>query len=177
MYRVSPFTYLIEGLLGQAIGGYDINCAPVELVQLTPPSGQTCSQYMQPYINSNGGYLTNSDASSGCNYCQYRTTDEFLLNSFNISYSHHWRNFGFMWVFIAFNVSRLRLPALLQMTNFNCRSLRSTRSRGSSACAVEASSAGCEESLHASVRLRRASDFDVSLTTCTSFIYNGHDRT
>ena len=105
MYRISPYTYLIEGLLGLAIGGYDINCAPVELVQLTPPSGQTCSQYMQPYINSNGGYLTNPDASSGCNYCQYRTTDEFLLNSFNISYSHHWRNAGFFVAYILFNVA------------------------------------------------------------------------
>ncbi|KIJ14545.1 hypothetical protein PAXINDRAFT_169702, partial [Paxillus involutus ATCC 200175] len=42
MYRVSPFTYLIEGLLGQAIGHQPINCSSTELVTVQPPSGMTC---------------------------------------------------------------------------------------------------------------------------------------
>ncbi|THG98996.1 hypothetical protein EW026_g3289 [Hermanssonia centrifuga] len=107
MYRLSPYTYLIEGLLGQAIGKRDITCSSVELVQLNPPSGQTCSQYLTPYMNAAGGYITNPDATSGCEFCSFRTTDQFLSASFNIEYSHHWRNFGFMFAFIAFNVSAI----------------------------------------------------------------------
>ena len=34
MYRLSPYTYLIEGLLGQAIGRQTVECAAVELVQV-----------------------------------------------------------------------------------------------------------------------------------------------
>ena len=62
---------------------------------------------MQPFINTVGGYLTNPDASSACHYCQFRTTDEFLGSSFNVEWTHRWRNVGFMFAFILFNVSAL----------------------------------------------------------------------
>ncbi|KAI0074336.1 pleiotropic drug resistance ABC transporter [Panus rudis PR-1116 ss-1] len=103
MYRVSPFTYLIEGLLGQAIGGTPVNCAPVEFASLEPPSGESCQSFLQTYIDNQGGYLSNPDATSGCLYCPFRTTDEYLLNTFNIEFSHHWRDLGIFIVFIAFN--------------------------------------------------------------------------
>ncbi|KAG6888337.1 hypothetical protein C0995_009084 [Termitomyces sp. Mi166 len=66
MYRLSPYTYLIEGLIGQALGRKPIVCSAVELVSLDPPSGQTCKAYLQTYINSAGGYVTNPTATSGC---------------------------------------------------------------------------------------------------------------
>lgn len=105
MYRVSPFTYLIEGLLGQAIGNQEITCAPQELATVVPPSGQTCSQYMQNFIDIAGGYLQNPDASSDCLYCSARTTNELLLRNFNIEYSHRWRNVGIILGVTVFNVA------------------------------------------------------------------------
>ncbi|EJD01720.1 uncharacterized protein FOMMEDRAFT_111764 [Fomitiporia mediterranea MF3/22] len=107
MYRVSPFTYLIEGTLGQAVGKLEINCSAPEFNTITPPSGQTCSQYMNPYISRAGGYLLNPDASTDCQFCAYRTTDEFLETSFNIFYSNHWRDFGLMMVYIGFNIAMI----------------------------------------------------------------------
>ena len=107
MYRLSPYTYLIEGLLGQAIGRQTINCSDIELVQVEPLAGQTCGAFLGPFISATGGYVTNPDASSACLYCEFRTTDQFLVNSFNIEWGHHWRNFGLMWVFIGFNVRLL----------------------------------------------------------------------
>ncbi|THU82570.1 hypothetical protein K435DRAFT_446226 [Dendrothele bispora CBS 962.96] len=104
MYRVSPYTYLIEGVLGQAIGHQDIRCSDLELVTLNPPSGQTCSNYMDRYISSFGGYLANPDATSSCQFCPTNSTDTYLSSSFNIFYSHHWRNLGLVCVFIAFNI-------------------------------------------------------------------------
>lgn len=104
MYRVSPFTYLVEGLLGQVIGGQLINCASNELVAINPPSGFSCATYMDPFISFAGGYITNPDATSQCLYCPYRTTDEFMLSSFNILYSHHWRNAGIVLGIVVFNV-------------------------------------------------------------------------
>lgn len=122
MYRLSPFTYLIEGLLGQgwwsttqyrvsdflvnlAIGKQIVECSSVEYVSVIPPPGQLCSEYMATYIQNSGGYLQDPSASDLCSFCPFRTTDEYLAASFNISYSHRWRNFGFMFAFIAFNVS------------------------------------------------------------------------
>ncbi|KAJ6624079.1 ABC-2 type transporter-domain-containing protein [Mycena sp. CBHHK59/15] len=91
MYHVSPFTYLTEGLLGQAC-------------EHEPPSGQTCGQYLATYIANAGGYLTNPDASSACEFCSTATTDQFLGASFNIFYSHHWRDAGLMFAYIGFNI-------------------------------------------------------------------------
>ena len=94
-------------MLGQAVGHTNITCASTELVTIEPPSGQTCGEYMSNYIQLAGGYLTNEDATSSCEYCTYRTTDAFLEESFNIYYSNHWRDFGIFCAYIVFNVSCL----------------------------------------------------------------------
>ena len=99
------------------MGQQQINCSPVEFVTITPPSGQTCSQYMDRYISSSGGYLTNPDATSSCQFCGVRTTDELLGANFNIFYRHHWRNFGFMIAYIIFNVRSLSLWVALAPLN------------------------------------------------------------
>lgn len=88
-----------------AIGHSSVTCDAVELVTVTPPSGQTCQQYLGRFIEEAGGYITDGDASSNCQYCSYSTTDAFLGQSFNIYYSHHWRDFGIFFAFILFNVS------------------------------------------------------------------------
>ncbi|KAG1857398.1 ABC-2 type transporter-domain-containing protein [Suillus subalutaceus] len=104
MYRVSPFTYIIEGLLGQAVGGQLINCSSTELVSVNPPKGLRCGNYLGPFIEFAGGYLTNPEAAEGCQYCPARTTDQFLYSRFNIKYSNHWRNLAIVFGFVAFNI-------------------------------------------------------------------------
>lgn len=104
MYHVSPFTYLIEGLLGQAMGGFPITCSAVEFATVDPPSGQTCQDYFATYISNAGGYLSNPNATAACRFCSTATTDQFLGGNFNIYYSHHWRNTGLLIVYIAVNI-------------------------------------------------------------------------
>ncbi|KAN0136953.1 ABC-2 type transporter domain containing protein [Lactarius tabidus] len=104
MYRTSPYTYLIEGLIGQAIGHSEITCSSVEYVTVMPPSAQTCQQYLSEFISTTGGYVTNPSATDNCQFCSYRTTDQFLQTNSNIFWSHHWRNFGFMWIYVGFNI-------------------------------------------------------------------------
>jgi ATP-binding cassette, subfamily G (WHITE), member 2, SNQ2 len=104
--------------LKSAVGKQNITCTPVELVTLEPPAGQSCGNYMQNYISRVGGYLTNPDATSGCLFCSDRTTDQYLLPSFNIEYSHRWRNVGIEAAFITFNVgflSHYSLPSIKLM--------------------------------------------------------------
>lgn len=104
MYRVSPFTYLIEGLFGQAVGGQAIVCASAELVPIVPPNGLTCAEYMDPFMSYAGGYLTNPNATSSCLYCPFQTTDQYMYAGFNIQYSHRWRDVGIMLGVTVFNV-------------------------------------------------------------------------
>jgi len=107
MYRLSPFTYLVEGLIGYAVGRQDVNCSPVEFVSLEPPSGLTCEQYMAPYLSMAGGYLSNPTATSACSLCAVRTSDDLIGRTFNIFYDHHWRNAGIVIGFSFFNVREL----------------------------------------------------------------------
>ncbi|KIY03071.1 uncharacterized protein Z520_01538 [Fonsecaea multimorphosa CBS 102226] len=103
MYRLSPFTYLIDGMLSTAVAHASVTCATNEYLHFTAPSGQTCAEYMQSYINSVGGYLQDPSATGNCSYCQISTTDAFLA-SVSSHPQYMWRNFGLMWPYIAFNV-------------------------------------------------------------------------
>ncbi|GAA6060988.1 hypothetical protein JCM10212_000674 [Sporobolomyces blumeae] len=101
MYHLTPFTYLIEGLVANALGGVPIRCKESQFQILNPPAGQQCVQWMQAYTSTNAGYaevLPNGD----CGYCTYRVGDEFLA-SVGMSYSHRWRDIGFLCAYIVFN--------------------------------------------------------------------------
>ena len=114
MYRVSPYTYLIEAILGQAVSELPIHCSDVELVTIEPPSGLSCADYMGPFMSYAGGYLTNPNSTAACRYCAYDTTDAFLETNFNVFASHHWRDLGIFAAFVCFNVS-IRSSALCMM--------------------------------------------------------------
>jgi ATP-binding cassette subfamily G (WHITE) protein 2 (PDR) len=102
MYRVSPFTYLVDAMLSTGIANTNVTCASNEYLNFQTPSG-SCGAYMQPYINTFGGYLLDPEATDNCTFCAIRSTNVFLA-SVSSSYSHRWRNFGIMWVYVVFNV-------------------------------------------------------------------------
>lgn len=102
MYRLSPFTYLVEGMLTTAVANTDVVCAANEYLNFNAPPGQTCIEYMRPWINAYGGYLEN-ETSSQCQFCQIDKTNTFLAGV-SLSYSNRWRDFGILWAFIIFNV-------------------------------------------------------------------------
>ncbi|OXG77982.1 ATP-binding cassette, subfamily G (WHITE), member 2, PDR [Cryptococcus neoformans A2-102-5] len=85
-YRISPFTYLVEGMLSVAIANTNIVCANNELLSFNPSSAQTCGQYMSNYIAAAGGYLINEDATTGCSFYTMSDTNAFLAQFDN--YSH-----------------------------------------------------------------------------------------
>ena len=59
---------------------------------------------MNQYISRAGGYLTNPNATSSCQFCALRTTDQFMEESFDIFYDHRWRDLGLMIAYSVFNV-------------------------------------------------------------------------
>ncbi len=103
MYRVSPFTYLVEGMLSVGVANTRLHCADNEFVNFSPPSGQTCGDYMQPWISRAGGYLQDPSATNQCAFCTYDDTNVFL-QQIGSSYSNVWRDFGILWAFIIFNM-------------------------------------------------------------------------
>ncbi|KAK7425746.1 Multidrug resistance protein [Neonectria magnoliae] len=103
MYRVNPFTYVVEGFLGTSLANAPVSCATEEFLDFNAPSGSNCGEYLEPFMKTAGGYLKDK-TTSACEYCAMADTNDFL-SGINISFDHRWRNFGFMWVYCIFNIA------------------------------------------------------------------------
>lgn len=104
MYRVSPFTYLVSGMLATGLANTKVVCSSIEYLHFDPPSSKTCAEYLDSYISSAGGYLNNPNATTDCEFCSIGDTNVFLA-SVNSYYSERWRNWGIMLVYIVINVA------------------------------------------------------------------------
>jgi ABC-type multidrug transport system permease subunit len=106
MYRISPFTYLVSGIMSTGLANTAVQCDPVEFLRFSPPPGQTCAQYLDPYTAIAGGYLKNGTGPSTatCEFCPLSDTNAFLSRIFS-NYNDRWRNFGLLWPYIIFNIA------------------------------------------------------------------------
>ena len=111
MYWLTPFHYLLEGLLGVVVHGEPLRCVPREESRFSPPMGMGCREYAGGFADMVGGYV--SDVGGGlCSFCQYSSGDQFVcfflfllflgcgmlltmeqVASFNVFYAHKWRNY------------------------------------------------------------------------------------
>jgi ABC-type multidrug transport system permease subunit len=115
MYRVSPFTYLVSGLLSSGLARSYVQCAQNEFVRFDSPQDSTCQQYISDYQSVAGGYLRDPNATSGCEFCSIETTDAFLTR-LSVNYDDAWRNFGILWAYVIFNIfAALALYWLVRM--------------------------------------------------------------
>lgn len=105
MYYLSPFTYLVEGMLVTGLANTDVVCSSIELKIFNPPSGKTCAEYLDPYISAFGGYLQENTRNStqDCNFCPASKTNTVLAN-LSVHYSNRWRDFGILWAYVLFNI-------------------------------------------------------------------------
>lgn len=95
MLPLSPFTYLLEGLLGNVLGPQAVRCAQNEFNIIEPPAGQTCEAFLSPYFAGAFGYFEQRP-DGNCQVCQYSRGEDFLTglstSDFTFSSSHRWRN-------------------------------------------------------------------------------------
>lgn len=103
MYRVSPFTYLVSAVLSVGVGQTTAECSSIELLRFSPPSGQTCGSYLNPFMRFAGGKLLNPGSTAMCEYCEISTTDAFLA-AVGIHFGERWRNIGILFVYVMFNL-------------------------------------------------------------------------
>jgi ATP-binding cassette subfamily G (WHITE) protein 2 (SNQ2) len=103
MYKVSPHTYFVQSLLGVVMTDRKIMCSASEYNYFQPPSGLTCQEFAGPFVQNVGGYLQNPTATSNCAYCRYSIGAEYLA-TINVHESQKWRNVGFFFAYIIFNI-------------------------------------------------------------------------
>lgn len=108
MYRVSPFTYIVNSFLTTALANAPMYCSPAEMLSFAAPQNQTCAQYMASYMETAGGYLVNPDTKGGgtenCQFCAMDSTNQFLKNV-NLNFENRWRDLGIVWAYIVFNTA------------------------------------------------------------------------
>lgn len=106
MYRVNPFTYVIEGFLGTSLANAEVHCDTSEFVTFVSPNNTTCKDFMAPYMASAGGYLLDPNAQNGadCQFCPINNTNQFL-QAVNVDFGNRWRDFGLLWAYCIFNIA------------------------------------------------------------------------
>lgn len=129
MYRLSPFTYWIGGIVGTELHGRAINCSERETNIFDPPQGMTCGQYLQPMLSKAPGKLQNPEATSQCRYCTVQNADQ-IIGASGIFWSQRFRNFGIVWAFIAFNIfMAVLLYYLFRVKKWNTGSKSKSKSK------------------------------------------------
>lgn len=104
MYRVSPFTYWISGIVSTALHDRPVVCSAAENLVFDPPSGQTCADYLSPLASQALGTLQNPMDEVACRYCPFKVADQYLAGV-DIFWEDRWRNFGIMWAYIVFDIA------------------------------------------------------------------------
>ncbi|GAA5839263.1 hypothetical protein JCM11251_006022 [Rhodosporidiobolus azoricus] len=107
MYYLTPFTYLIEGMLANVLGGVQFRCEQDEFQVVVPPTGQECVSWLGQYTSRAGGYAEVLNDGT-CGFCQVSSGDLYL-GQLNMSFSHRWRNYGILWGFIVLNIAAVFL--------------------------------------------------------------------
>lgn len=108
MFPLSPFTYLIEGMLGAVLNDQPVRCTPQEYNTIYPPPGQSCQQYLGAYVgaldgpNRGTGYFVDGPGGT-CNYCEYRVGNDYL-RSISLNAAYRFRDIGIICAYIGFNI-------------------------------------------------------------------------
>jgi ABC-type multidrug transport system permease subunit/ABC-type multidrug transport system ATPase subunit len=103
-YYVSPFTWLVSAMFATGVHDVPVRCTQQELNIFQPPQGQTCGEYADAFVKTNMAQLLNPSASQDCEFCQIAVGDVYLAG-LNMSYDDRWRNFGFLIVYVVFNIA------------------------------------------------------------------------
>lgn len=77
MYWLTPFHYLLEGLVGIITHNVPVRCIDREESRFSTPAGMSCQDYAGSFAEKAGGYVR--DAGNGmCSFCQYSTGSQYV---------------------------------------------------------------------------------------------------
>lgn len=108
MYRVSPMTYLMGGMIKAGLANTPLNCASIDLLHIPLPSRNgtysSCGSYLQEYISTAGGRILNTEATDECVLCAVTDTN-LTLETMGIDVETRWHDLGFLAVYVLVNIA------------------------------------------------------------------------
>ncbi|QGI71281.1 hypothetical protein CEK26_003618 [Fusarium fujikuroi] len=110
LYYLSPFTYLLGGMVTAVTSSVDVSCSPSDLTVFTAPVNETCSSYVSEWALSASAQLLNPKASGDdlCQVCRWTTGTQFL-DQFNLGDGQLGGQWGSWGIFVGFTFSNLAL--------------------------------------------------------------------
>ncbi|WAR53515.1 hypothetical protein PtB15_3B23 [Puccinia triticina] len=103
MYELNPITRVVSGLVANELHGLEVACSAEEYALFQPPGGQSCVQYAGGFVARAGGYLLAPEATSACQYCPYRTGDQYMA-PLDLDFANRYRDLAILVAFICSNV-------------------------------------------------------------------------
>lgn len=102
LYYLDPFNYLMGSLLNFTLFDKPIRCKESEFAIFDTPNGQTCSSYLEDFMQGMGARmnLTNPDATSQCRVCQYSVGADYLYTLNIKDYYYGWRDAAIVVIFV-----------------------------------------------------------------------------
>ncbi|KAJ5563775.1 hypothetical protein N7513_000017 [Penicillium frequentans] len=111
MYRVSPVTYLMGGMVKAGVANARINCAPIDLLNIPSPSANgsasSCANYLADHIRTAGSRVLNPNtniAGEDCVFCAVTDTN-ITLQALGMDVSTRWRDLGIFTVYVVMNIA------------------------------------------------------------------------
>ncbi|KAJ5621248.1 hypothetical protein N7528_006031 [Penicillium herquei] len=111
MYRVSPVTYLMGGMIKAALADTDLHCASIDLLNIPLPSENSslsCGSYLDAYVQSVGGKILNPNTTvamgEDCVFCDV-TDANTVLKSMGMDVHTRWLDLGLFVVYVVVNVA------------------------------------------------------------------------
>jgi ABC-type multidrug transport system permease subunit len=102
LYYLDPFNYIMGSLLNFTLFDKPIRCKESEFAIFDTPNGQTCSSYLEDFMQGMGARmnLTNPDATSQCRVCQYSVGADYLYTLNIKDYYYGWRDAAIVVIFV-----------------------------------------------------------------------------
>lgn len=111
MYRISPVTYLMGGMIKAGLANSPLNCASIDLLRIPLPSqngtSSSCGSYLEEYMSTAGGQVLNPNTNvvgEDCVFCAVTDTN-VALQSMGIDVGTRWRDLGFLAVYVVVNIA------------------------------------------------------------------------
>ncbi|RKK92030.1 Multidrug resistance protein CDR2 [Fusarium oxysporum] len=110
LYYLSPFTYLLGGMVTAVTSSVGVSCSSADLTVFTAPANETCSSYVSEWALSASAQLLNPEASGDdyCQVCRWTTGTQFL-DQFNLGNGQLGGQWGSWGIFVVFTFSNLAL--------------------------------------------------------------------
>lgn len=108
LYWANPLRYWLSAGIASVTHSLQVLCDEHELVQVVPPEGRLCDEYLQAYVSRNGGYVRELADTTLCGYCPYSNGDDYAA-TFRVFYRERWRDWA---IFLGFCGSTLAIAFL-----------------------------------------------------------------